>query len=239
MPITVFSSEASIRRTTWVQGNFIGTNQAGKLSLANNFGVVISSGASANVIDASNVISGNTFDGVAIDGSGTTANRVEGNTIGANQDASGPLGNRYGVVISGGARSNVIGGTEPEQRNLISGNDVDDGVRRFHPRHRHDRERGRGQLHRHRPSGHCRPPEQGGRADFPGCIGERDRRDGACGAECDLRQSRLWCGDQRRRHDGQPGGRQLHRDRPGRRRRRRWPAERHRRAHRVRVHPKT
>ena len=64
-----------------MEGNFIGTNQAGKLSLANGFGVVIISGASANVIDASNVISGNTFNGVAIDGSGTTANRVEGNTM--------------------------------------------------------------------------------------------------------------------------------------------------------------
>ena len=94
-----------------VEGNFIGTNQAGTLSLPNHFGVVIFVGASANVIDASNVISGNTLNGVTIDGAGTTANRVEGNTIGAKADASGALGNRYGVVISGGAFGNFIGGT--------------------------------------------------------------------------------------------------------------------------------
>ena len=111
-----------------VEGNFIGTNKAGTLSLPNHFGVVMFFGASANVIDASNVISGNTFNGVTIDGARTTANRVEGNTIGANQDASGPLGNRYGVVISGGAFGNFIGGTDAETRNLISGNDVDDGI---------------------------------------------------------------------------------------------------------------
>ena len=51
-----------------------------------------------------NLIESNSFNGVNLDGSGTTGNLVQGNMI-ANQ-ASG-----YGVLIENGATANTIGGT--------------------------------------------------------------------------------------------------------------------------------
>ena len=92
---------------------------------------------------------------------------MEGNTIGANEDASGPLGNRYGVVISGGASSNVIGGTEPETRNLISGNDVDDGIGVFIHDTGTTKNVVEGNYIGTDPAGTRPPPEQRGRGRSP------------------------------------------------------------------------
>jgi hypothetical protein len=62
-------------------------------------------------------------DGVDIFNPGATENKVEGNFIGTNADGSGSLGNdRNGVDITN-APNNTIGGTQPAQRNVISGND--------------------------------------------------------------------------------------------------------------------
>ncbi len=73
-----------------VQGNYIGTDVTGKLSLGNGWrGIDISSGSSNNLIGGStsaerNVISGNTQDGVRIyQGSG---NQIRGNYIGIGAD---------------------------------------------------------------------------------------------------------------------------------------------------------
>ena len=52
---------------------------------------------------------------------GTAANRVEGNFIGVNRDGITDRGNSDGVFLQGD--SNTIGGTQPEMRNVISGND--------------------------------------------------------------------------------------------------------------------
>ncbi len=115
-----------------VEGNFIGTNKDGASVLYNITGVLIESGASANVIGgtvplAHNVISGNKLFGVLITGTGTTGNLVEGNLIGTNPDGSGPLSNVTGVLISAGATENVIGGTDAAAANVISGNASGDG----------------------------------------------------------------------------------------------------------------
>jgi CSLREA domain-containing protein len=67
--------------------------------------------------------------GIRIEGTGRNA-RIEGNYIGTNRDAvdSGDaVPNRFGIVISN-ADNNVIGGTDIEDRNIISGN-RDAGVR--------------------------------------------------------------------------------------------------------------
>ena len=59
--------------------------------------------------------------GVLITGSGATGNRIEGNFIGTNRDGTSARSNPIGVYIA--SDSNTIGGTEPDERNVISGND--------------------------------------------------------------------------------------------------------------------
>ncbi|HEX8680724.1 MAG TPA: CSLREA domain-containing protein, partial [Ardenticatenaceae bacterium] len=123
-----------------VAGNTIGTNAAGTSALPNDVGVLVEGSASSNIIGTNssdtdpaqtgdeaegNLISGNTNAGVWLIDSDT--NRVAGNRIGTNADGTGALANSYGVLIQGGASSNIIGtdgdGTADEaERNLISGN---------------------------------------------------------------------------------------------------------------------
>ncbi|HXG10778.1 MAG TPA: Calx-beta domain-containing protein, partial [Gemmataceae bacterium] len=111
-----------------VQGNFIGTDLTGTQTLANETGVIIQD-APDNLIGgtatgARNIISGNIFSstGVEIVGSGATGNRVEGNFIGTDVTGTVAIPNQGGVLIASGASGNIIGGTAPGVRNLISGN---------------------------------------------------------------------------------------------------------------------
>ena len=122
-----------------VEGNFIGTDPAGKsivdprgYSMGNGTGVLIMAGAQANsvggsVSSARNLISGNLASGVEINGSGsfvgTTENIVEGNYIGTDITGTRPLlGNAVGVLIDSGAHDNTVGGLTSSARNVISGN---------------------------------------------------------------------------------------------------------------------
>ncbi len=77
-----------------------------------------------------NVVFGNGASAIRITGSDTLSNTVSGNLIGT--DVTGttaaPVGNRHGIQIEGRARANIIGGTTPGERNVISGNEGD-GVR--------------------------------------------------------------------------------------------------------------
>jgi len=113
-----------------VQGNRIGTDEAGNGALPNGRdGVEITGEANSNTIGgtaagAENVISGNARYGVIINRAGTSGNVVEGNLIGTNAAGNGALPNAlHGVVINGGATGNTIGGTADEAGNVISGND--------------------------------------------------------------------------------------------------------------------
>jgi hypothetical protein len=120
-----------------LQGNYVGTDAAGTMALANNDGVRIFS-TSDNTIGgtapgARNVISGNTYSGIVLDISSYsfTGNVIEGNFIGTNAAGSAAVGNgRYGVYIDtiGPGSSTQIGGTDPGAGNVISGN-VMDGLR--------------------------------------------------------------------------------------------------------------
>ena len=75
------------------------------------------------------MISGNAEYGVAIDGPGTADNRVRGNYLGTDVSGTLDLGNTFaGILITGAARHNVVGGPVGGARNVISGND-DNGVR--------------------------------------------------------------------------------------------------------------
>jgi hypothetical protein len=65
--------------------------------------------------------------GVQLEGSGTTGNKIEGNFIGTTADGTGDLGNDGdGVLIStSGALDNTVGGTTRAAGNVISGNGGD------------------------------------------------------------------------------------------------------------------
>ena len=105
-----------------IEGNFIGTGVTGTVNLGNSTeGVNMST--SNNVIGgtipaARNVISGNDGFGVVVGGSG---NEVIGNFIGTDVTGTVDLGNGGGVRSVGA--NNIIGGTTPAARNVISGND--------------------------------------------------------------------------------------------------------------------
>jgi hypothetical protein len=106
-----------------VAGNYIGTDATGKRALGNgNNGVWMLQGAASNRVGTNgtdrdvkgerNVISGNTFSGVGLSDTGTTANLVAGNFIGTDVTGTKALGNgNNGVFLTNGAQANQIGGS--------------------------------------------------------------------------------------------------------------------------------
>ena len=100
-----------------VQGNFIGTDVTGTLDLGNVVnGVIIErrrdNTVGGTVAGARNVISGNTNDGVHINGAGASGNNVLGNFIGTSAVGTAAVGNgNIGVFISSSAVANTVGGT--------------------------------------------------------------------------------------------------------------------------------
>ncbi len=113
-----------------IAGNDIGTDTTGSIPLGNQHGVSILSGASNNTVGgttvaARNIISGNVYDGVMINGDSgaVTGNVVEGNYIGTDASGSHALGNgTAGVYLWSSASNNTIGGTTTAARNVISAN---------------------------------------------------------------------------------------------------------------------
>jgi len=110
-----------------IEGNWIGVGGSGGTAFGNFEGVELAGGAHGNTIGgttagARNVISGNNDGGVTIGGAGTSGNLVEGNYIGTDASGTAPVANDGGVVITGGAAGNTIGGTSAAARNVISGN---------------------------------------------------------------------------------------------------------------------
>jgi titin len=102
-------------------GNVVTNNS---ITLNSSNGVLISAGATNNIIGGANAISGNRNHGVVITGGGTSGNVVEGNFIGTKfGDGDTAFANKFdGVVISGGATGNIVGGTTAAQENIISSN---------------------------------------------------------------------------------------------------------------------
>ncbi len=110
----------------FVQGNFVGTDFTGSYGLGNGTGIVVSS--SGNTIGgatttpgtgAGNVISGNWGWGVSLSGA---ANFVQGNLIGANASGTVSIGNGGNdIEIGGNAIGNMIGGSDPSDRNILVG----------------------------------------------------------------------------------------------------------------------
>jgi parallel beta-helix repeat protein len=109
--------------------NKIGTDVSGSYALPNQTGVMIQNGASFNNIGISgptfssggNLISGNSWDGLWITGSGTEGNWAAGDRIGTDEYGNYAIPNWNGVQLTGGAYYNVLYG------DMISGN-ASDGV---------------------------------------------------------------------------------------------------------------
>src|SRR5829696_2188460 len=121
-----------------IEGNFIGTDPTGTLDLGNGGnGVDIEGdGPSEAVVGgttpaARNLISGNAFDGVFMQGDpvGTPAdsNRIQGNYIGTDRTGTKDLGNDFDGIFLDAASGTTIGGTTVASRNVISGNS-DEGM---------------------------------------------------------------------------------------------------------------
>ena len=112
-----------------IAGNFIGTDTTGTTALGNAGGGVIISAANNTVggttPGAGNVISGNTGDGLEVNGSGATGAVVQGNIIGLNAAGTAILGNTGEGLLINDASGALIGGTVAAARNVISGNGID------------------------------------------------------------------------------------------------------------------
>ncbi len=106
-----------------VDGNHVGLDASGTASGNGVTGVFINS-ATLNVVGGSdfanrNVISGHPSAGVLV--SGGDGNAIRGNFIGTNPAGEAALGNTYGVYLTA-SNNDVVGGTAPSERNVISGN---------------------------------------------------------------------------------------------------------------------
>ena len=125
-----FGVSIGLATSNVVQGNFIGTDVTGAKALGNSRGGVIIQDAASNTIggaaaSARNIISGNTGNGITIDGSTATANLLQGNFIGTDVTGTLARGNSgNGVQISSGATNNTIGGTVGGAGNLIAANNA-------------------------------------------------------------------------------------------------------------------
>lgn len=109
-----------------IAGNFIGTNMNGNDTIPNGNGVMIIS-ASANSVGGSmpskrNIISGNNGSAILLNGTGTNNNSITGNYIGTDSSGTVPLSNHYGVIIKADADKNKVGGSNANERNIISAN---------------------------------------------------------------------------------------------------------------------
>jgi titin len=115
-----------------VQGNLIGAGPPGTNAFPNGTGGLgIWNGASGNQIGgatpgAGNTISGNNGYGIALGDPGTSANLIQGNRVGVDLTGTNALANlNIGVFLSTGATTNIVGGTNASEANIIAHNGSD------------------------------------------------------------------------------------------------------------------
>jgi CSLREA domain-containing protein len=124
--------QGAAARNNRIVGNFIGTNAAGTFQfttlLRDCSSIELNRGANQNRVGTPdladrNVISGSAFTGIYFTDVGTNANLIQNNIIGLNPAGTNRIRNlRMGIDINLGASQNVIGGSGPGERNVISGN---------------------------------------------------------------------------------------------------------------------
>jgi hypothetical protein len=124
-----------------VTGCNIGTDVTGEKAQPNDSGIEIENSPADTIggtgLGQGNVISGNSFWGVAISDAGSVGVVVEGNLIGTDVTGTKALGNQVGVLVTNTigqttfASASTIGGNVTGAGNTIAGNG-DDGIELFH-----------------------------------------------------------------------------------------------------------
>jgi hypothetical protein len=114
-------------QNTLVQGNFIGTDVTGTRAVGNGNGIFLDD--YNNVIGGmapgtGNLISGNRLTGIVFFSDSSAQNVVQGNLVGTDITGTRALGNQVGLEFLE-ALANLIGGTSPQARNIISANHGD------------------------------------------------------------------------------------------------------------------
>jgi hypothetical protein len=110
-----------------IQGNLIGTDATGTLSLANGIGIITNASGGAGALiggtaaGAGNVISGNAFRAMWLT-QGQSNARVQGNRIGTTADGTAPLPNGEGLVYDLNGSDISVGGIGPGEGNVIAYN---------------------------------------------------------------------------------------------------------------------
>ncbi|NND72268.1 MAG: T9SS type A sorting domain-containing protein [Rhodothermales bacterium] len=116
-----------------ISGCYVGTDVTGTIARPNaNHGIAIVNGVDdvigGTLPENRNVISGNTWVGLAIINSGTVGTTVQGNFIGLDATGLQPLGNGQHGINAGMAATGtvasafIIGGSDVEARNVIGSN---------------------------------------------------------------------------------------------------------------------
>ena len=105
-------------------GNYIGVDATGTVAMPNATGICVDGGSNHNPF-INNVISGNRAYGMFIVTTGSNNNELRGNRIGTNAAGTDTIPNQCGLLLGGGTKYNVIGGSNAADRNLISGNRFD------------------------------------------------------------------------------------------------------------------
>lgn len=114
--------------TNTIAGNKIGTDLLMTTGIPNYYGVAIDSSSmntiGGNTASSRNIISGNSYAGVAINDQLSSGNTIKGNYIGINEIGIGKqdiIANKYGIAINE-SPNNIVGGNIVGARNVISGN---------------------------------------------------------------------------------------------------------------------
>ncbi|WP_040756746.1 T9SS type A sorting domain-containing protein [Winogradskyella psychrotolerans] len=105
-------------------GNYIGTNAEGTAAIANDYGLYVAGGNTTiggQTAGSRNIISGNNY-GIYISESTSNGSSIKGNYIGLNATGTGPIANSIGLTLSSTSTNCVVGGDNPLDRNIISGN---------------------------------------------------------------------------------------------------------------------
>jgi len=118
-----------------ITGNYLGTDATGAASsLGNSNGVIATAGGNSRIGGTTpqerNVISGNNARGIWIK-DGSAFNQILGNYIGLQPNGDDVLPNGHGVSATLISTFNTIGGTTPQERNVISGNATGIFIERF------------------------------------------------------------------------------------------------------------